>query len=128
MKVDGSYSVSQKAVPFPLGGGTIVGPDDVSFRLFGGLALHNGLLDSFDNMIDPGSTCAPSGCPSASGSVSQLLTTMLDVENGQTITLGATILAQLSAGEGVLDLSHTGLLSLMTSPGLTLLASDPLPV
>lgn len=125
MKVDGSYSVSQKAVPFPPGGGTIVGPDDVSFRLFGGLALHNELLDSFDNMIDPGSTCAPSGCPSALGSVSQLLTTRLDVENGQTITLGATILAQLIAGEGVLDLSHTGLLSLMTSPGLTLLASDP---
>jgi hypothetical protein len=76
-------------------------------------------------MIDPGSFCAPSGCPSASGSVSQLLTTMLDVANGQTVTLGATILAQLNAGEGVLDLSHTGLLSLMTSPGLTLLASDP---
>jgi hypothetical protein len=126
MKIDGSYSVSTKSVVFP-GDGSVIPAPDIGFQLTGSISLGNGTGGPYDieNLDDPGN-CYCGGRTSASGLIDDLLSVSLDVADGQTFDFMAQLITQMFSGEGILDFGHTGLLALTTTPGLTLLPSDPL--
>ena len=64
----------------------------------------------------------------STGPVADTINTVLmvdaTVQPGSTLSLTATLLAQITSGHGFIDLSHTGELFLVASDGLTLTPSD----
>lgn len=114
--LDGSFNLSTTAfAPNPAPG--------IGFQAQGTLnILGPNLLDSDNIRINQSTVCT--SCSSASGTIDELLTASAFVNDGDTISIEAVILAQITTGEGTVDLSQTGRLFIELTSGLSLTPSD----